>query len=88
MPKVKLSAEFVQQTVAHVLQRALEVQACAVVSVYLAEPGQDEQTLLQTCAPFVTGLRKSAPLLAISLHDHLVVGANAWASARQKATDW
>lgn len=88
MPKAKPAAEFVQQTVAHVLQRALEVQACAVVSVYLAEPGQDVQTLLQTCAPFITGLRKSAPLLAISLHDHLVVGANAWASARQMATDW
>lgn len=88
MPTAKVEAERVQQAVAHVLQRALEVQASAIVSVYLAEPGQDVQTLLQNCTPFVASLRKAAPLLAVSVHDHMVVGASAWASARQMAADW
>ncbi|MDE7546765.1 JAB domain-containing protein [Acetobacter fabarum] len=88
IPTSRAGEERIRHAVAHVLQRALEVQACAVVSVYLAEPEQDVQTLLQNCAPFVAGLRKSAPLLAVSLHDHLVVGVRAWASARQMATEW
>ena len=81
-------AEAVQQAVSHVLQRALEVQACAVVSVYLAADGQDVRAVLQTGIPFVAALRKAAPLLAVSLHDHLVVGPAEWVSARQMEAEW
>lgn len=80
--------EAVRQAVAHVLQRALEVQACAVVSVYLAANGQDVGAILQAGMPFVTAMRQAAPLLAVSLHDHLVVGRAEWVSARQMVADW
>ncbi|WP_338331516.1 JAB domain-containing protein [Acetobacter sp. LMG 32666] len=76
------------EDVRHILQRALEVQSCAVVTVFLAQQGQDVQALLQSSAPFVAALRKAAPLLAVSVHDHLVVGPELWASARQMAPDW
>lgn len=87
-PTVVPEAEAVRQVVSHVLQRALEVQACAVVSVHLAENGQEVQARLNGDAPFVTAMRKAAPLLAVSLHDHLVVGEAEWASARQMAVAW
>ncbi|MCP1241146.1 DNA repair protein RadC [Acetobacter lambici] len=87
-PEAEAEAEAVRQSVAHILQRALEVQSCAVVTVYLAEQGQDVRALLQSSAPFVAAMRQSAPLLAVSLHDHLVIGPEVWASARQMAPDW
>lgn len=80
--------EAVQQAVAHVLQRALEVQACAVVSVYLPANGQGVHAALHSGAAFVAALRKAAPLLALSLYDHLVVGQAEWVSARQMVVGW
>ncbi|MFT8417440.1 MAG: JAB domain-containing protein [Acetobacter sp.] len=87
-PTVAPEAEALRQAVSHVLQRALQVQACAVVSVHLVENEQEVQARLNNDAPFVTALRKAAPLLAVSLHDHLVVGRTGWASARQTGVDW
>ncbi len=87
-PTVTPEAEAVRQAVAHVLQRALAVQACAVVSVLLVAGEADVQAILQGGAPFVAAMREAAPLLAVNLHDHLVVGPTAWASARQMAVDW
>ena len=78
----------VQQGVSHVLQRALEAQACAVVTVHVASQNADVQVLLQNHAAFVAALHKAAPLLAVNLHDHLVIGDGTWASARQMAADW
>lgn len=87
-PQALPEADTVRQVVAQAMQRALEVQACALVTVHLAEHGQDVGALQQADAAFVTAMQKAAPLLAVSLHDHLVVGQEDWLSARQMAADW
>lgn len=78
----------IEQMTARLLQRALEVQACALVTVCLAEQEQDLPDLLQGCLSFISAVRKAAPLLAITLHDHLIIGQGKWLSARQKAGEW
>lgn len=82
-------AETVRLSVGQILQRALEVQASALVTVYQPEQGQDVHAALKADVPFVMAIRKAAPLLAVSVHDHLVIGQKgAWCSARQQETDW
>lgn len=70
----------IRQAVALVLQRALALHACALVTVDLVAEDQTlDQTLAQN-APFVRELQRSAPLLAVEVHDHIAIGCGEWRS--------
>ncbi|ANA13581.1 JAB domain-containing protein [Acetobacter oryzifermentans] len=75
----------IRQAVALVLQRALALHACALVTVDLVAENQTLDQSLAQNAPFVRELQRSAPLLAVEVHDHITIGWGEWRSFNHHA---
>lgn len=75
----------IRHAVAQVLQRALALHACALVTVDLVAEDQTLDESLAQNAPFVRELQRSAPLLAVEVHDHIAIGRGEWRSFNHSA---
>nr|WP_231888468.1 JAB domain-containing protein [Acetobacter malorum] len=72
----------VPQVVSAIMQRALALHACSLITVRLAgDDVQPDRQLLHD-GPLVQALLQAAPLLAVTMHDHVVLKGRRWRSFR------
>lgn len=72
----------VQTGVAAILQRALALHACSLITVRIAGADvQPDRQLLQD-GPLVQALLQAAPLLSVTMHDYVVLKGRRWRSFR------
>lgn len=72
----------VPQVVSAIMQRALALHACSLITVRLAGADvQPDRQLLHDGA-LVQALLQAAPLLAVTMHDHVVLKGRRWRSFR------
>lgn len=72
----------VPQLVSSIMQRALALHACSLITVRLAGADVQPDRQLLHDAPLVQALLHSAPLLAVTMHDHVVLKGRRWRSFR------
>ncbi|OUI86901.1 JAB domain-containing protein [Acetobacter tropicalis] len=84
----KAKAEALRKAVAFLLQRALSLHASALITIRLtpAAMGLDHQMGMD--APLIQMVLKEAPLLAVDVHDHLVLKNGEWRSFRLVGQEW
>lgn len=72
----------VQQIVSTILQRALALHACSLITVRVAGVGVQPDRQLLHDGPLVQALLQATPLLAVTMHDHVVLQGRRWRSFR------
>ncbi|KXV62251.1 hypothetical protein AD949_12565 [Acetobacter orleanensis] len=72
----------VQQVVATILQRALALHACSLITVRVAAADVQPDRQLLHDGTLVQALLQAAPLLAVTMHDHVVLKGRRWRSFR------
>ncbi len=72
----------VPQVVSAVMQRALALHACSLITVRLAADDVQPDRQLLHDGPLVQALLQAAPLLAVTMHDHVVLKGRRWRSFR------
>ncbi|MBE7210029.1 MAG: DNA repair protein RadC [Gluconacetobacter diazotrophicus] len=68
-----------------VAARALTLYATAIILVRILPPGPIDKATPRREAALSAAVKRSAALLSITLHDHLLVGGGNWLSLRQKS---
>lgn len=72
----------VPESVSTILQRALALHACSLITVRLVGAGVQPDRQLLHDGPLVQALLQAAPLLAVTMHDHVVLKGRRWRSFR------
>lgn len=84
----KAMEEALRSAVAFLLQRALAVNASAVITIRLTPVTLEPDRQMAADTPFVQMLLKEAPLFSVDVHDHLVLKKGEWRSFRLVGQEW